>query len=67
MRPPSTLTCYRAAFEDGHVAWYAVGSFDELLDRVEVDSAEHGFATVILATDTALYLDATTLVEGAAT
>lgn len=65
-RAPNTLTCYRAAFVSGHVGWYAVGSFDELLDRVEVDAETHGFALAILATDTALYLDATTR-EGAAT
>jgi hypothetical protein len=66
MRAPNTLTCYRAAFVSGHVGWYAVGSFDELLDRLEADSQEHGFALTVLATDTALYLDATTR-EGAAT
>lgn len=59
-REPNTLTCYRAVFVDGHVAWYAIGSFDELLDRVEADSAAHGAAGGILATDTGLYLDATT-------
>lgn len=67
MTRPNTLTCYRAMFVSGRVAWYAVGSFDELLDRVEADAAAHGFASSILATDTALYLDATTLIEGAAT
>jgi hypothetical protein len=59
-----TLTCYRGLFVDGHVAWYAVASFDELLDRVEFDSVEHGAASGILATPTELYLEAT-IPEGA--
>jgi hypothetical protein len=55
----NTLTCYRAVYVSGYVGWYAVGSFDELLDRVELDSARHGATRAIIEAGSAAYLDAT--------
>jgi hypothetical protein len=58
--PASTLVCYRADFAAGEVRFYAVASFDELLDLLEVDVLTLGYASEILLIGSDEYLWSTT-------
>lgn len=58
MMPANTLLCYRADFPSRAVRFYAVASFDELLDRLEADVAilgESPFDVLLIESDEFLW------------